>query len=43
MENSKQEKTERHTLLLVVFWAYVLIPLGWGVFQTFRKAMALFH
>ncbi len=29
-------------LLLVLFWAYVLIPLSWGVFQTLKKAMALF-
>lgn len=36
------EKTERHTLLLICFWAYVLIPLGWGVFQTLKKALALF-
>lgn len=37
------EKTERHSLLLVLFWAYVLVPLGWGVYQTFKKASALFQ
>ncbi|HTI19079.1 MAG TPA: oxalate:formate antiporter [Trinickia sp.] len=27
---------------LVVFWAYVLIPLAWGVINTLRQAMKLF-
>ena len=39
----KTEKQQNHALLLVLFWAYVLIPLAWGVFQTFKKALALFH
>jgi len=39
----EKETTENHLVLLVLFWAYVLIPLGWGVFQTFKKAMALFQ
>ena len=43
MENTELQKSESHTFLLIMFWAYVLIPLGWGVFQTFKKAMALFH
>jgi hypothetical protein len=43
MENSENQEVESHPLLLVLFWAYVLIPLGWGVFQTFKKAMALFQ
>jgi hypothetical protein len=43
MENTEQQKTENHAVLLILFWAYVLIPLGWGVFQTFKKAMALFY
>jgi len=43
MENTENQKTESHAILLVLFWAYVLIPLGWGVFQTFKKALALFH
>lgn len=38
----KTEKQETHSVLLVLFWAYVLIPLGWGVYQTFNKALALF-
>ncbi len=37
------ETTEKHTLLLVLFWAYVLVPLAWGVYQTFKKASALFQ
>ncbi len=43
MENSENQDKENHAVLLVLFWAYVLIPLGWGVFQTFKKALALFH
>lgn len=27
---------------LVLFWAYVLIPLAWGVVNTLRQAMKLF-
>jgi len=43
MENSENSHAKSHPFLLVLFWAYVLIPLGWGVFQTLKKAMALFH
>jgi hypothetical protein len=43
MEKSENHSSENHSVLLVLFWAYVLIPLGWGVFQTFKKALALFH
>jgi hypothetical protein len=43
MENSEKQHAKSDLFLLVLFWAYVLIPLGWGVFQTFKKAMALFH
>lgn len=42
MSGNENIRNENHGVLLVLFWAYVLIPLGWGVFQTFRKAMALF-
>ena len=35
--------TGSHVPLLVLFWAYVTIPLGWGVYQTFKKATALFQ
>lgn len=27
---------------VVLFWAYVAIPLAWGVWSTLKKAMALF-
>lgn len=29
--------------LLVLFWAYVLIPLAWGVTNTLTQAVKLFH
>ncbi len=43
MGNNENQATENHGVLLVLFWAYVLIPLGWGIFQTFHKALALFQ
>lgn len=30
-------------VLMVVFWAYVLIPLAWGVTNTVIAASHLFH
>lgn len=30
-------------LLLLLFWLYVSVPLGWGVWSTIEKAMALFN
>lgn len=30
-------------LLLILFWSYVLIPLGWGIKFTVEKAMMLFR
>jgi hypothetical protein len=30
------------TLKLLLFWSYVLIPLGWGVTATVKKALLLF-
>ncbi|HYQ03123.1 MAG TPA: hypothetical protein VER96_30830 [Polyangiaceae bacterium] len=30
------------TVALVLGWLAVVIPLGWGVVQTFKKALALF-
>lgn len=29
--------------IVMLFWAYVIIPLAWGVSSTMQKAMALFH
>ena len=31
------------TLLLVMSWLWVGIPLAWGVLETLRTCMALFH
>jgi len=32
-----------HTLLLVVSWLWVGIPLVWGVLETLRTSLALFQ
>jgi hypothetical protein len=32
-----------HLLVLVVSWAWVGIPLLWGVWQTLRTSLALFR
>lgn len=29
--------------LLLLFWLYVSIPLGWGVWSTLQKAFTLFE
>jgi hypothetical protein len=42
MTKTENQGQENHAVLLVLFWAYVLIPLAWGVYQTFKKALALF-
>ena len=34
---------EANTLGLVLAWAFVGIPLIWGVVMTVNNAMALFH
>ena len=31
-----------HSVALVLGWLAVLLPLGWGVAQTIKKALALF-
>jgi hypothetical protein len=44
-EESRQEsggQTSSSTVLLVVLWALVLIPLAWGVYQTLLGVVALF-
>ncbi len=30
-------------VLAFVYWLVVLVPLGWGVFQTVQKSIPLFH
>ncbi len=29
--------------LLLIFWLYVSIPLGWGIWSTLQKAFTLFE
>jgi hypothetical protein len=42
MQNATQTTQQTSPVRLVVFWAYVLIPLTWGVVNTLRQAMKLF-
>jgi hypothetical protein len=42
MENATQTNARTSALSLIVFWAYVLVPLTWGVVNTLRQAMKLF-
>ncbi|MBU6487469.1 MAG: oxalate:formate antiporter [Burkholderiales bacterium] len=42
MEHATQTPRRTSAVSLVVFWAYVLIPLTWGVVNTLRQAMKLF-
>lgn len=40
-----QQATDRQPTskaLVAVFWAYVLIPLAWGVINTLQQAVKLF-
>lgn len=43
--NTSHVNTVKNTnpILVVVFWADVIIPLAWGVSSTLQKAAALFH
>ncbi|SAK51778.1 hypothetical protein AWB76_01602 [Caballeronia temeraria] len=44
--NTRIDSQEVHASnkgLLVLFWAYVLIPLAWGVTNTLTQAVKLFH
>lgn len=42
MENATQTNPPTSAVRLVVFWAYVLVPLTWGVVNTLTQAMKLF-
>ncbi|HVW51298.1 MULTISPECIES: oxalate:formate antiporter [unclassified Trinickia] len=42
MEHATQTPRRTSAVSLAVFWAYVLIPLTWGVVNTLRQAMKLF-
>jgi len=39
---SNVSQTQTRPIQLVLFWAYVLIPLVWGVSNTLIQAMKLF-
>ena len=44
--NDRIETQQEHPSnkgLLLVFWAYVLIPLAWGVTNTLSQAVKLFQ
>lgn len=41
--NTSISTKQTSPVLIVLFWAYVTIPLIWGVWSTLQKAMALFH
>lgn len=43
MSTHHSEVKPSSPIVVVIFWAYVIIPLAWGVSSTMQKAMALFH
>ncbi|MGZ8214847.1 MAG: MFS transporter small subunit [Methylosarcina sp.] len=42
MKSAKRNKCT-HPILLLLFWLYVALPLGWGVWSTLKKALVLFN
>lgn len=42
MNETSAAVTPTSRIRLAVFWAYVLIPLVWGVVNTLRQALKLF-
>ena len=40
---SGQTSSGKRTLQLILAWGFVGIPLLWGVLQTLRNALKLFH
>lgn len=40
---SSQTASGTRTLQLILAWSFVGIPLLWGVLQTLRNALKLFH
>ena len=42
MQHATQTAQPTSAARLVVFWAYVLMPLAWGVVNTLTQAMKLF-
>ncbi|MBX9798835.1 MAG: oxalate:formate antiporter [Burkholderiaceae bacterium] len=41
--NTSVSSKQTSPAVITIFWAYVTIPLVWGVWSTLQKAMALFH
>lgn len=44
-ENDQQQETHpasNNTALVILFWAYVAIPLVWAIYRTFGNIVALF-
>ena len=31
------------TIILIIAWTLIAVPLGWGVYQSVQKSMPLFH
>ncbi|WP_162040521.1 hypothetical protein [Undibacterium sp. YM2] len=47
MEDKKMEDINKHidpsmTGKIIFYWALACVPLGWGVWQTAMKVMAMF-
>ena len=42
-KNTSHTATNTSAPLLAIYWLIVLIPLGWGVYQTVQKSIPLFH
>ncbi|WP_020565038.1 MFS transporter small subunit [Methylosarcina fibrata] len=40
---SNRSAQRTHSVWLMLFWLYVAVPLGWGVWSTLKKALALFN
>ena len=40
---SKPRSSQQHLAVVVIAWLLVSVPLIWGVWQTIKKASALFR
>ncbi|HUJ25322.1 MAG TPA: hypothetical protein VLW85_04835 [Myxococcales bacterium] len=43
METTAQAQKTTSSVALAISWLIVGIPLLWGVLETFKKSLALFH
>jgi len=45
MENNSTQEAVKKTnpIVVVFFWVYVAIPLGWGIYNTLLKTADLFN